>query len=67
MAEANVAIFSEIVNANCPLIGIEPSAILGFRDEYPKLVGVSLSTKAKELSSNVFTVDEFLGSALKDG
>lgn len=67
MAEANVAIFSEIVNANCPLIGIEPSAILGFRDEYPKLVGGPLNTKAKQLSSNVFTVDEFLGSALKDG
>ncbi len=67
MAEANVMIFSEVVNANCPLIGIEPSAILSFRDEYPKLVGESLKTKSKELSTSVFTIDEFLGNALNTG
>src|SRR5690606_3268315 len=37
MANRNVAIFKELISAETPLIGIEPSAILTFTDEYPKL------------------------------
>ncbi|HRD82501.1 MAG TPA: FAD-linked oxidase C-terminal domain-containing protein, partial [Saprospiraceae bacterium] len=38
LACENVRIFRELVGPETPLLGIEPSAILGFRDEYPKLV-----------------------------
>lgn len=60
LAEQNVNIFSKIVTAEIPLIGIEPSAILGFRDEYHNLVDKSLRDQAKKLSKNVFIFDEFI-------
>jgi len=59
-AEQNVRIFSEVINDNVPLLGIEPSAILSFRDEYPDLVREELRATAKELAKNVFLIDEFL-------
>jgi Fe-S oxidoreductase len=34
----NAELLKEIVTGNAPLLGIEPSAILRFRDEYPDLV-----------------------------
>ena len=33
LAEKNVALFSNIINEEIPLVGIEPSTILSFRDE----------------------------------
>lgn len=44
-----------------PLIGIEPSAILTFRDEYPELVSEHLAESAAELAKHVFTFEEFIG------
>ena len=38
----NIQALSGIINNELPLIGIEPSAILGFRDEYPELAGADL-------------------------
>lgn len=66
-AEQNVSIFSKIINAETPLIGIEPSAILSFRDEYPRLVEKSEFQKAKELGENCFLIDEFLSNEIKKG
>jgi FAD/FMN-containing dehydrogenase/Fe-S oxidoreductase len=59
-AEENVRIFSAVINNEVPLLGVEPSAILSFRDEYPDLVREELREKAKKLAPNVFLVDEFL-------
>jgi FAD/FMN-containing dehydrogenase/Fe-S oxidoreductase len=67
LAARNVAHFRNLVSASTPLIGIEPSAILGFRDEYPKLLRGEASTQAGELSKNVFTFDEFLHRELEAG
>ncbi len=36
LATANVRVFHPLLSAETPLIGIEPSAIWGFRDELPK-------------------------------
>ena len=38
IATENIKLFRTLISKNMPLIGIEPSAILGFRDEYPNLV-----------------------------
>lgn len=62
LATANVACFATHVSEDSPLIGIEPSAILTFRDEYPDLVPEHLSKKAAELAKNVLTFEEFIGS-----
>lgn len=66
-ANENVKIFSELVNAQNPLIGIEPSSILSFRDEYPKIVDLDLEAKALELKENVWTIEEFLANEITKG
>ncbi|WP_343688973.1 FAD-linked oxidase C-terminal domain-containing protein [Chitinophaga sp.] len=66
-AEQNVRIFSEVINDNVPLLGIEPSAILSFRDEYPDLVREDLRAAAKALAKNVFLIDEFLNREAEKG
>lgn len=59
LANQNVELLTEIISENTPLIGIEPSAILTFRDEYPELVTEELAEKATSLSKNVLMFDEF--------
>ncbi len=67
IANKNIAIFSKIVTAEIPLIGIEPSAILTFRDEYIDLADDENFAAAKELSKNVFTIDEFIAREIETG
>lgn len=67
LAEKNVSLFSEIISAKEPLIGIEPSAILGFRDEFPRLVHPDLEEQATQLKQHVFLVDEFLSQEMQKG
>lgn len=67
VAEENVAIAQEILNEDIPLIGIEPSAILSFRDEYPKLVKKELFEAAKTAAKRAFLIDEFLEAEMKEG
>ena len=67
IAEQNVRLLSPIVSAGVPLIGIEPSAILGFRDEYPALVRPDLRDSATSLASHVLMIDEFLEKQIDQG
>ena len=60
LAARNVALLADVITDDAPLVGIEPSAILGFRDEYPDLVPERLAEIAKRLASRTFLVDEFL-------
>jgi Fe-S oxidoreductase len=66
-AEENVRRFENIVSQNEPLIGIEPSAILSFRDEYPALVSPPLRAAAKSLAPNCLMVDEFIAHEAERG
>ncbi len=65
IATENVSTFSTLVSKDTPLVGIEPSAILGFRDEYPNLVDAPLKSTADDLAQNVFTIEEFLANEMK--
>jgi FAD/FMN-containing dehydrogenase/Fe-S oxidoreductase len=67
LAIENVMIFKDKVSADIPLIGIEPSAILTFRDEYPDLVGPELKQTALNLSKNCLMFDEFFMKEVKAG
>lgn len=60
LANQNVALLKDIINEETPLIGIEPSAILTFRDEYPDLVEPNLAESAKKLAKNALMIDEFI-------
>lgn len=67
LARENVRIFRDLIGPETPLLGIEPSAILGFRDEYPKLVELADREAARELGQHALLIDEFLASEMQKG
>ncbi len=67
LAIKNVQLLKDVVTDEIPLIGIEPSCILSFRDEYPRLVSADLEADAKRLAKNCFLIDEFLAKELDKG
>ncbi|MFD3407234.1 FAD-linked oxidase C-terminal domain-containing protein [Aquirufa sp. HETE-83D] len=60
LAMQNVRLWSSLITENTPLVGIEPSAILTFRDEYPDLVSDEWVEKAQELAKNTLLLEEFI-------
>lgn len=67
IAKQNVQLLKEVVTDKTPLVGIEPSCILSFRDEYPDLVPGELRNDAKELGHHSLLFDEFLLREIKGG
>src|SRR5690606_17207325 len=67
IAEKNIRSLSPFISEETPLIGIEPSAILCFRDEYPDLVDESLLPQAKAMAPHCLMVEEFLSREIKAG
>ena len=67
IANKNVLQLHPLVSEETPLLGIEPSAILSFRDEYPELVESSLQEKANSLAKNTFMLDEFIAMEFEKG
>ncbi len=65
IATINVDIFKELVTNEIPLVGIEPSAILTFRDEYIRLADDK--SGAEQLAKNVFTIEEFFKNEIEKG
>jgi len=61
----NIICLKDIISDEAPLIGIEPSAILTFRDEYLRLADDK--TSAEKIAKNAFTIEEFLDSENKKG
>lgn len=59
-ANKNVMALKDIITPQNPLVGIEPSAILSFRDEYPDLVSANLKADAGVLSKSCMLYDEFI-------
>ncbi len=83
IAVKNVLALKDIITGQTPLVGIEPSCILSFRDEYPSLVAGavkagevpgysagdynSLSKQAAELGKNCLLYDEFIVREIEAG
>jgi FAD/FMN-containing dehydrogenase/Fe-S oxidoreductase len=67
IAARNVQALHGLVNEQAPLVGIEPSAILGFRDEYPDLLRGEAQQQAGELARHVYLIDEFLSREMDAG
>jgi FAD/FMN-containing dehydrogenase/Fe-S oxidoreductase len=63
----NIELLYPVVTESTPMIGIEPSAILTFRDEYIDLATDGNLAKAKVLSKNVFYIDEFIAREFAAG
>lgn len=67
LARQNVDIFHPLATADLPLIGLEPSAILGFRDEYPRLLRGAAHQRALELAPHVLLFEEFITREAQQG
>ena len=67
LANTNVQKLEDLVSEASPLIGIEPSALLTFRDEYPELVDPGLRDAARELAKHSFLFEEFISSQFAVG
>jgi Fe-S oxidoreductase len=59
-ASKNVNLLKDKITETTPLVGIEPSCILSFRDEYPDLVSAELRSQAQQLGRNALLFDEFI-------
>lgn len=60
IAVENVRLLAPLVSEETPLIGIEPSAILSFRDEYPDLVPLEIRPLARSLARHCLMFEEFI-------
>lgn len=66
-AEENVRLLQHHIHDEVPLVGIEPSCILSFRDEYPDLVEPEMREDAKKLGKSCLLFDEFIVREIKAG
>jgi FAD/FMN-containing dehydrogenase/Fe-S oxidoreductase len=67
LAIRNVELLKDIITDENPMIGIEPSAILGFRDEVPDLVPERLIEAARTLAKRALLLDEFIAREVDAG
>ena len=67
IANRNIELLGSLITEETPLIGIEPSAILTFRDEYPDLATESNLAAAQSLAKNALFIDEFLAQEIAKG
>ena len=67
MARHNVDLLTPYVEAGLSIVGLEPSCILSFRDEYPALVDAGRRDAATRLGQACLTIDEFLYQLLDHG
>jgi FAD/FMN-containing dehydrogenase/Fe-S oxidoreductase len=67
IAVYNVLALKDLISDETPLVGIEPSAILAFRDEYPTLVDESMQGDAERVGNNALLFEEFICNELMKG
>jgi Fe-S oxidoreductase len=67
IANQNIELLSKIISEETPLLGIEPSAILTFRDEYPDLATDDNLVAAQSLAKHAMMMDEFLEKEMQKG
>lgn len=67
LAERNINLLADKVSADTPLIGIEPSAIFSFKDEYIDLTKGEMKEKARKIAEHTFLIDEFLAEEIQKG
>jgi Fe-S oxidoreductase len=63
----NIRLLAPLISAETPLLGVEPSAILTFRDEYPDLAAEEQLPDARKLAACSFMIEEFLAAEAEKG
>jgi len=64
IANENILIFKDLITENLPLVGIEPSTILSFKDEYLRLANDLKS--AKKIAQNTYTIEGFFNREIQN-
>lgn len=64
---SNIELLIPLISEDTPLIGIEPSAILTFRDEYPDLASEQNLDSAFYIKKHTYLVDEFIAREIDAG
>ena len=67
LAQQNVTLLEGLITDETPLLGIEPSAIITFRDEYLTLVDKDQLEAAHDIARNALMIDEFLVAEMEKG
>jgi FAD/FMN-containing dehydrogenase/Fe-S oxidoreductase len=67
LAIRNVNLYKGLITEDTPLVGVEPSAILTFRDEYPDLLRGEEKKSAQQIAHSTFLIEEFLAKELELG
>jgi len=63
-AERTLAALTPYVSRGTPVVGLEPSCLLSFRDEVPAMIP---DERARRLAARALTFEEFLAREAKDG
>jgi len=64
VANENIEIFKNLITAELPLVGIEPSTILSFKDEYIRLA--NNIEDAKKIAQHTYTLEGFFEREIKN-
>jgi Fe-S oxidoreductase len=67
IANKNIELLSALVDEDMPIVGVEPSTILSFRDEYLDLAEPANKEKAAHLARHTFTIEEFISNEFSRG
>ncbi|WP_333863158.1 FAD-binding and (Fe-S)-binding domain-containing protein [Sphingobacterium sp.] len=67
IANQNIHLLKGLITDDTPLLGVEPSGIITFRDEYLSLVDHDLRVEAQQIAKNALMIDEFLLAEIKAG
>ena len=62
IAKNNVDKIKHLINKENVLVGIEPSSLLSFRDEYPSLVEEDIT----EMNRHIYLFDEFIAKEIEE-
>lgn len=65
LANTNVSVFKGIISEQSPLIGIEPSAILSFKDDYLRLADDKAA--AAHIASHTYLIEAFMSHEIAIG
>ncbi|BDX39226.1 oxidoreductase [Tenuifilaceae bacterium CYCD] len=67
IANKNIDNLKDVIGEDTPLVGIEPSAILSFRDEYPDLALNQNKQDALNIAKNALLFEEFFMREVNKG
>lgn len=67
LANQNIEMLYPYANKQTPIVGIEPSALLTLRDEYPDLCSEEKLAHSRTVAANAFCIDEFICRELDAG